>query len=110
MLSRVARQVKSPNEMPTEKHFAILVFTSSSFHVPGDERSRRCPGHGYPEHTETVESCEYWVAKDVESLKSAIKLLDDDRKSPYSNPDRSKYQVVEVRPVTVHCKVEIDLT
>ncbi len=47
-----------------------------SHHIPGDERSRTHPGHGYPAHTvtETViktfnskEEWEAWIVKEEES-------------------------------------------
>jgi hypothetical protein len=48
------------------------VFVKSSYRVPGDERSRTNPGHGYPEHdvdcTEviefgTLEELKAWVER-----------------------------------------------
>jgi hypothetical protein len=39
--------VSSTDDIPNTKHWAIL--TSKSITIPGDERSRSCPGHGYPE-------------------------------------------------------------
>jgi hypothetical protein len=38
------------NDIPTGPHFAILGQTS--VYIPGDERSRTHPGHGYPASTE----------------------------------------------------------
>jgi hypothetical protein len=42
--------VHSSAQMPKGEHWAILEF--GSIHIPGDERSRQAPGHGYPEHSE----------------------------------------------------------
>lgn len=42
--------VDRPNKVPVGEHWAILEGTS--VWVPGDERSRQAPGHGYPEHTD----------------------------------------------------------
>lgn len=36
-------------DVPTTEHYAVIEF--SSYTIPGDERSRQCPGHGYPEST-----------------------------------------------------------
>lgn len=44
--------VKTKADVPTEDHWAIFKF--SSYHVPGDERSRTNPGHGYPARDEPV--------------------------------------------------------
>jgi hypothetical protein len=40
------------NDVPKDKHYAVIIF--GSYTVPGDERSRTNPGHGYPEHTEST--------------------------------------------------------
>ena len=39
-------------DVPKEDHFAIIEF--SSIYIEGDERSRTCPGHGYPARNEPV--------------------------------------------------------
>jgi len=41
-----------PSDIPTTRHFALVVFDQIT--IPGDERSRTHPGHGYPESIETV--------------------------------------------------------
>lgn len=38
------------NTVPSLKHWAII--TRRSITIPGDQRSRDAPGHGYPEHQE----------------------------------------------------------
>ena len=38
-------------QIPAEPHFAIV--RERSVHIPGDDRSRTNPGHGYPASTET---------------------------------------------------------
>ena len=45
-----AKYVYSPSDIPLGEHWAII--EGSSITVPGDERSRTNPGHGYPESTE----------------------------------------------------------
>lgn len=42
--------VSRKSDMPTGDHYAIMEFDSIT--IPGDERSRTNPGHGYPESTE----------------------------------------------------------
>lgn len=39
------------SDIPNGPHWAIIRTTNVT--IPGDERSRTNPGHGYPEHTET---------------------------------------------------------
>lgn len=58
--------VTSADKMPSGEHWAIVEF--SSFTVPGDERSRTAPGHGYPEHQQTtVEYRAYLTREDFEA-------------------------------------------
>lgn len=73
-------------ELPSQPFFAVLVPTAVN--IPGDERSRTSPGHGYPESTEyhwhiiTFENEEKWKEDisrrmqhvRIESFK-AVKIL-----------------------------------
>jgi hypothetical protein len=75
-------QVKGPN-VPTDLHYQILVFETSSVYIEGDERSRTNPGHGYPAHTETHESFRlYCFTKEWEwkAGLTALYLKDQHRK------------------------------
>ena len=47
-----AVHVTDISKIPNGEHWAIL--ENNSIHIPGDERSRTNPGHGYPESTEHV--------------------------------------------------------
>lgn len=49
--------------------YAALIKTSTT--VPGDERSRTHPGHGYPEHT--VEGIELREFKDLAEMEDWVK-------------------------------------
>lgn len=42
--------VHRPEEIPPGEHWVIISGTSVT--IPGDERSRTNPGHGYPESTD----------------------------------------------------------
>lgn len=44
--------VRDSQDVPRQGHYVIIEFGTK--HVPGDERSRTNPGHGYPAHTESV--------------------------------------------------------
>jgi hypothetical protein len=61
------KYARTSQDIP-EEHYAILVF--SSVHIPGDERSRTCPGHGYPAHNEQV--CQYLVFESKEAWEKEI--------------------------------------
>ena len=58
------------NESPNGEHWAII--TTSSVFVPGDERSRSHPGHGYPDSYENTASYSWYKTEEdmVEALKS----------------------------------------
>lgn len=38
----------------------FMLVTKRTIHIPGDERSRTHPGHGYPESTEKVDHIEFY--------------------------------------------------
>lgn len=42
----MSKYCHTKDDVPKTKHWAILTF--GSIYVPGDERSRTNPGHGYP--------------------------------------------------------------
>lgn len=73
------------DELPSQPFFAVLVPTA--VYIPGDERSRTFPGHGYPESTEyhwhiiTFENEEKWkedisrrMQHDGEVFKSGYRI------------------------------------
>jgi hypothetical protein len=57
------------DDLPAGEHFVILELGSIS--IPGDERSRTHPGHGYPAHTETT--VKYIVFNSREAWETEIK-------------------------------------
>ncbi len=68
---RPMRTITKKEDMPQGKHFAILEF--SGYQVPGDERSRTNPGHGYPAHT--VRRTSYRATEDAAEWKNEIAKL-----------------------------------
>jgi hypothetical protein len=62
------KYAKYSSEIPTTEHYVILTF--DSIYIPGDERSRTNPGHGYPESTERVVN--YIVFEDKEKWEKEI--------------------------------------
>jgi hypothetical protein len=59
----------TPEEIPKEEHLAIISF--GSIHIPGDERSQKKPGHGYPARTETTMT--YYVYRSKYSWTQEIR-------------------------------------
>ena len=58
----------SISDIPKTAHLAVLQFDTIT--IPGDERSRTCPGHGYPEHSETA--AKYIIFNDETELKKWV--------------------------------------
>ena len=63
MTSAYPTYVRQPSDLPPGEHHVILAF--STITVPGDERSRTHPGHGYGEHTETTTSIAVYATRDA---------------------------------------------
>jgi hypothetical protein len=51
-----------------------LIVEEVRVHIPGDERSRECPGHGYPASTETYK--EVTVKQDKAGVLEWLKQRD----------------------------------
>ena len=85
-------RIKSPSEAPKTCHSALLIFETSSVFIEGDERSRTCPGHGYPARTETYDTFSYYafLPKDESKLKEAVEKLYK------TNPGRRDVLVLKV--------------
>lgn len=67
-VNRNSYYVYNDSTFPTQEHYLILEY--SSVFIPGDERSRTNPGHGYPEHSEDV--VQYHVFFDKEEWEWEI--------------------------------------
>lgn len=68
------------------------VFIKSSVHIPGDERSRTNPGHGYPAYDHTyTEIVEF---RTMQELKEWI----------VRNNGRQEFRAVRCSPLTVSLK------
>jgi hypothetical protein len=97
-MSRVI-YVHKKEHAPKVEHWAIFKF--STINIPGDERSRQAPGHGYPAHDEPVVNYEAyldqaeWVAE-VSRLES---LVFGDK----------NFFAVKIIPATITHKVTIEV-
>lgn len=56
------KTVGSERDLPPGKHYVIMTF--GTIYIPGDERSRTHPGHGYPASTETTINCTTYSTKE----------------------------------------------
>ena len=80
--------------IPDTEHWAII--TTSSYTVPGDERSRTNPGHGYPEHT--VETIQYDAYTDFDKFTAEVQRL---------TLRNSKFRAVHVQPMSIDVSVSV---
>ena len=86
---------KEVGELPKSEYWAIL--TPKSTHIPGDERSRTNPGHGYPESTERSWSIEVFTSE--ADWKKEIE--DKTRRS-------DRFQAIHARPATITTETKIE--
>jgi hypothetical protein len=85
------------SEIPSVAHFAII--SETSVYIPGDERSRTNPGHGYPEHRETFIT--YRAFTDRKEWEAAI---------AEATHRRQTFRAVSVTPATVTVTVNVNDT
>lgn len=95
------KYVSSKGDMLNKPHFAIIEFGSIT--IPGDERSRTCPGHGYPEHTESVVT---YIAFESESEWKAE--INKRMTSPYGNKDN--FIAAKVTPASIALHTTVNVT
>ena len=92
--------VTTKDDTPTEPHWAILKYSSIS--IPGDERSRTNPGHGYPASTEHIVKYEAYFTE--EKFLAAIEKLEEARYGYTS------YTALKVEPLKIEKTVTISAT
>jgi hypothetical protein len=76
---------------PPGTKYLLIVFKTTSVFVPGDERSRTNPGHGYPSGNETFKTPEIYAFPSEEELTLQVKDLALKR-----DFDQNKLLIVEV--------------
>lgn len=90
------------NKFPSGPHFAVIVWKTSTVFVPGDERSRTHPGHGYPAHTETHSHFEYFAFTDEKLWKEFLEALYQEKSG---RTDVSAFHVDKVAKVQPQVQV-----
>jgi len=82
-----------------------ILLVDCSVHIPGNERSRTNPGHGYPAHTEKYTKLEEFVSL-TEMTQRMIKLKE--RKQTFR---MFKAQELDADyATTVHVKEKVDIS
>jgi hypothetical protein len=81
------KRVESPDDVPNGHHFAVIILDKGSVDIPGDERSRTNPGHGYPAYTQSYNDYQYFVTTDQRAMEKFVESLESEEpfrsKKPY---------------------------
>jgi hypothetical protein len=88
------KYIHSLSDIRNINHYAVILFQSVT--IPGDERSRTAPGHGYPEHTEHY--CEYIEFDDEKELRAWL-----------HTHGHEKYLLIDAKVLKVEKKITFDL-
>ena len=94
--------VSQVTDIPDREHWVIV--KTDGVHIPGDERSRTNPGHGYPERTQNFLSYQAYFTE--AKLLEAIKELEE----PRYGGNRTEYKVLKVTPMNVKKQTSISVT
>lgn len=92
---------KDSDSIPKSPHWAIVYF--NSYFVPGDDRSKSCPGHGYPDSYET--SANYCSYDNEQEWKNDIAHR---LNPPYGSPDKN-FVAMKVTPATISTEVKVEI-
>lgn len=90
----------NPQDVPEKEHFAILYF--GSIWIPGDERSKTNPGHGYPEHNEI--KIDYVVFESKLAWEKEIKNL-----TTSTSVYNKNWRAIYVKPAIINTSVSVDV-
>lgn len=90
--------VDSLADLPEGTSWAIL--EQDSIYVPGDERSRTNPGHGYPAHTKNF--VRIYAFDSMADFKATLRKL-------HEKPGRRTFKAFELKSVRVKTKLVIDI-
>jgi hypothetical protein len=69
------RPVRSPRDLPIAPYYLLIQFKTESVFIPGDERSRNSPGHGYPDDTMVFETPKMLVFDSFDGILDAMTEL-----------------------------------
>lgn len=98
------REVTKPSDYPQGTNFVIQIFETHNIHHEGDERSRTCPGHGYPAYTETIKSCRTFVTGCDIEWKSKLAELHQ------KNPGRTDVAAYTMNLAKVATRIDVEVS
>jgi hypothetical protein len=77
-----------------------LIITKQRVYIPGDERSRSNPGHGYPASYESYDSVEKFETNQFEKYKNRLRDL---------ILNKTPYETYKAESVTVSHTIELNI-
>jgi hypothetical protein len=92
------KYVNNIKDLEKEKNTEYLLLTDSSVHIPGDERSKQCPGHGYPAH-------------DVKYMKIEVHDSEDSLEQSILKHEKSKtaFVILDAKLIKIDIKKSINI-
>ena len=91
--------VEDEESMMADEVYAVVV--EESVHIPGDERSRTNPGHGYPAHDR-----HFQTFREFKSKEEWQKWIEQEE---LRERGKTKYRAFICRPVTINKNITIDV-
>ena len=92
----------SPSQVPNIDHYAII--TGTSVYIPGDQRSKDYPGHGYPESTNNY--IQYLAYFDKDEWEAAISKLS----IPPAYGEREEFKAIIVKVPVIQVITKFSIT
>jgi hypothetical protein len=72
------QRVKAAGDLPPlGKYFLIQIYKDKTIYHEGDERSKSCPGHGYPAYTEHYLDVQQYVTTNREEWLKGIEIVEE---------------------------------
>lgn len=93
--------VSNVDEIPDGEHWVIV--ENRNILVPGDERSRTNPGHGYPEHTEHAMTMIVFETK--EDMEESVRT----REGRLFGKKDYKVLLVRTPRITTHLSIDVEV-
>ena len=87
-------------DVPSEEHWVILTF--SRIHIPGDERSRTNPGHGYPAEDKDIVIYNAYLTE--QKWKEQINYLESQNSSSYL---KTHYSAFKATPAKISTSITV---
>jgi hypothetical protein len=102
-------QIKKPSDFPNGPFWVMVQFSSDSYTVPGDERSRTNPGHGYPEHTVTTDKVEMTAFTSESEWKKVVgEAYLENQKGGYRSKLVAAFHVDSLAKLSVTTNINVE--